>query len=190
MAAAAISFASVLGVASANADPNCMAITAPALEIGAVDCGQVWPQLQASRQFPDVFAGAGKMLPICYAATGPASATIGNTPVTIVSTLSGWTTDFVPILFGGSDNLGTVVTQLTIADLYGRALGKLFTRDTIDLSQIFTTGTAPEQDVIVGGAGPLQNAKGTYRIASAPEDQNATKVKLSNLAGIVCIDGQ
>jgi hypothetical protein len=167
------------------AEPNCMRITAQTLEIQATDCSQVWPQLQASRQFPDVFAGAGKMLPLCYVSTGSASAAIGNTTVTITSTLSGWTSDFFPILFpGGTDNLGTVVTQLTIADLRGNSVGKLFTRDTIDLSQI-ASGTASEEDVIVGGTGPLQNAKGTYRIASVPEDQQASKVLLTNLSGVV-----
>jgi hypothetical protein len=168
-----------------------MAITAPVLEIAAVDCtsAQVWSQLQASRHFPDVFAGSGKMTAVCYVSTGPAAAFIGNTQVTIASSVSGWTTDFSPALFGGTDNLGTVVTQLTIADFRGNSLGKLFTRDTIDLSQIFTTGTASEEDVVVGGAGSLQGASGTYRVASVPEDPYAAKVKLTNLAGVLCIDG-
>ena len=74
----------------------------------AVDCNQsgVWSQLQASGQFPDVFAGSGKKTNLCYVATGPAPATIGGDPVTIASSISGWTTDFTPGLFGGPDNLG------------------------------------------------------------------------------------
>ena len=191
IAAMTLAVGIVLSAIPANADPNCMAITAPVLEIAATDCDQVWPQLQATRQFPDVFAGAGKKLGLCYVSTGPAPASIGNNPVTIASSVSGWTSDFFPVLFPqGTDNLATVVTQLTIADLRGNSLGKLFTRDTIDLSQIFTTGTASEEDVIVGGTGPLQNAKGTYRVASVPEDPFAAKVKLTNLSGVVCIDGQ
>jgi hypothetical protein len=190
IAASAAALTVTLGAISAMAEPNCMAITAPKLEIAVVSCAQVSPELQASRQFPDVFAGVGKLLGLCYVSTGPAPATIGNTPVTITSTVSAWTSDFFPILFpGGTDNLGTVVTQLTIADLRGNSVGKLFTRDTIDLSQI-ASGTASEEDVIVGGTGPLQNAKGTYRIASVPEDQQASKVLLTNLSGVVCIDGQ
>lgn len=190
IAAAATALAATLGTIPAMAEPNCMAITAQTLEIQATDCSQVWPQLQASRQFPDVFAGAGKMAGLCYVSTGPATAYIGGTAVTITSTLSGWTTDFRSPLLGGNDNLGTVVTQLTIADFRGNSVGKLFTRDTIDLSQIFTTGTASEEDVIVGGTGPLEHAKGTYRVASVPEDQQASKVLLTNLSGVVCIDGQ
>jgi hypothetical protein len=106
-------------------------------------------------------------------------------PVTIMSTLSGWTTDFVPALFGGQDNLGTVVTQLTIVDQTGNYTGKLFTRDTIDLSQITTTGSAAEQDVIVGGTKNFNGAKGTYRVDSAP-NQDASMVILTNLHGTLC----
>jgi hypothetical protein len=62
----------------------------------------------------------------------------------------------------GQDNLGTVVTQLTIADQSGNYTGKLFTRDTIDLSEITTTGSASEEDVIVGGTNNFGGAKGTY----------------------------
>ena len=185
----AIAIAAFTVPASANADnPACAAITAAQLEIMAVDCNQsgVWSQLQASGQFPDVFAGSGKKTNLCYVATGPAPATIGGDPVTIASSISGWTTDFTPGLFGGPDNLGTVVTQLTISGLNGQASANLFTRDTIDLSQIFTTGTASEEDVIVGGSGPLENAKGTYRVASVPEDPFASKVLLTNLAGVLC----
>src|SRR5437764_11805457 len=89
-----IVLATVLAAMPAKADPTCLPITAPVLEIAAVDCTTVWPQLQASRRFPDVFAGAGKMTQVCYASTGPAAASLGNTPVTIASSLSGWTTDF------------------------------------------------------------------------------------------------
>lgn len=185
-----IALATAVSTASAGAEPNCSPIAAKSLEIQVASCNDVLPELQGSRQFPDVFAGSGKALNLCYVSTAPVKATIGNTPVRIASSLSAWTTDFIPVLFGGTDNLGTVVTQLTIADLRGNSLGKLFTRDTIDLSQIFTTGTASEEDVIVGGTGPLQNAKGTYRVASVPEDQNATKVLLTDLSGVVCIDGQ
>jgi len=191
IAGAVTAIATTLAGVPAMAEPNCMPITAPKLEIAVVNCEQVSPELQASRQFPDAFVGAGKLLGLCYVSTGPTPATIGNTPVTITSTASAWTSDFFPILFpGGNDNLGTVVTQLTIADFRGNSVGKLFTRDTIDLSQIFTTGTASEEDVIVGGTGPLQNAKGTYRVASVPKDPGATVVALTNLSGVVCIDGQ
>jgi hypothetical protein len=192
LAPALAALAATIASLPAHADPACAPITAAALEIGVVDCtqAQVWSQLQASRQFPDVFAGTGKMTKICYKATGPAPAFIGKTQVTIAASASGWTTDFTPVLFGGTDNLGTVVTELTITDQRGRPIGNLFTRDTIDLSQIFTTGTSAEEDVIVGGAAVLHHAKGTYRVVSTPEDANATKVKLTNLAGVVCLNGE
>lgn len=186
IALAAVGCGAWLGLDAARANANCAAIAAPTLEIAAVDCTAVWPQLQASGAFPDVFAGSGKTTNLCYASTGPASATLGDQPVTIESTHSGWTTDFTPVLFGGTDNLGTVVTQWTLTDLRGRSQAKLFTRDTIDLSQI-ASGSAPEEDVIVGGSAWLKTAKGTYRIASAPEDAQASKVKLTNLTGVLCL---
>jgi len=91
----------------------------------------------------------------------------------------------VPVLLGGPDNLGTVVTQLTIAGLHGNSRANLYTRDTIDLSQIMS-GHAPEEDVIVGGSAYLTNASGTYRIASQPENAQASKVLLTNLSGVIC----
>jgi hypothetical protein len=100
--------------------------------------------------------------------------------------LSGWTTDFVPELFGGQDKLATVVTQLAIMGQPEDYTGKLFTRDTIDLSQIETTGVAPEEDVIVGGSDDLSGAKGTYRVDAMPSDRYATSVSLTNLHGILC----
>ena len=172
-----------------HADTICYPITVPTLEIGVVDCAkaQVWVQLEASRMFPDVFAGSGKMTNVCYAAAGPAPAMICNTPVTITSSLSGWTTDFTPVLIGGKDNLGTVVTRLTISVPLQSSPAEIFTRDTIDFSQIATTGIAPEEDVIVGGTGWLRHAKGTWRVAGASEDPQGMKVKLTNLAGLLCL---
>jgi hypothetical protein len=133
-----------LGTLATYANATCNTITAPTITLKAVDCTQekVWTTLQASGQFPDVFFPPGKTTSICYASFGPVPASIGQHQVTIASTLSGFTTDFVPTLFGGQDNLGTVVTQLTIVDPSGNDTGKLFTRDTIDFSQITTTGTA------------------------------------------------
>jgi hypothetical protein len=181
--------AGLLTMGAAHADPVCQTITAPALEIAAVDCAQqkVWIELQRSRRFPDVFSGSGKMTNLCYASTGPVTATIGKTKVVIAATLSGWTTDFQPTLLGGTDNLGTVITEISIANLPGHASAQLFTRDTIDLSQITTSGTAPEEDVIIGGSNTLEGAKGTYRVASAPEDPQATKVELTNLNSVICV---
>ena len=183
-------YGAMVSLGPARADSACMMITAPVLEIAAVDCTQakVWSQLQESGRFPDVFAGSGKMTNLCYVLTAPVPAFIGDSQVTIASILSGWTTDFDPVLLGGTDNLGTVVTQLTIADIHGRALGRIFTRDTIDLSQIFTTGTASEEDVIVGGSAVLEGAKGTYRATDTPEDPHAAKVKLTNLSGLICFN--
>jgi hypothetical protein len=176
-----------LGTLPLLAHATCNTITAPTLTLVAVDCtlGKVWTTLQASGQFPDVFFPPGKTMPICYASSSPASASIGQHQVTITSTLSGWTTDLVPTLFGGQDNLGTVVTQLTVTDQTGNYTGKLFTRDTIDLSKITTTGSAAEQDVIVGGTNNFGGAKGTYRVDSAA-NQDASMVILTNLHGILC----
>ena len=190
LGAAAATFGVVLALppVTAGADPFCTAINAPALQIAEVECKQVLPKLQASGMFPDVFAGAGKALGLCYASTGPAAASIGNFPVTIASTLSAWSHDFVPVLFGGTDNLGTVVTELTITDVRGRFPAQLFTRDTIDLSQILTTGTASEEDVIVGGSEYLFAAKGTYRLASAPANPPSVAViNLTGLTGVICL---
>lgn len=188
-AAAIIALAAIWVPQPAMAGSNCMPITAPVLEIAAVDCAQVWAQLQASGQFPDVFSGSGKKTNLCYASTGPVAATIAGAPVMIKSTVSGWTTDFTPFLLRGGDNLGTVVTALTIADVNGNSLAQIFTRDTIDLSQIFTTGTASEEDVIVGGTAYFTGAQGTYRVGSVPEDQQASKVRLINLSGELCLNG-
>jgi hypothetical protein len=186
-----VSFVAMLGLSlgtiSLHANATCNTITAPTLTLVSVDCtvSKAWTALQASGQFPDVFFSQGKTMPICYVSSGPASASIGQHPVTITSTLSGWTTDFVPALFGGQDNLGTVVTQLTIVDQTGNYTGKLFTRDTIDLSQITTTGSAAEQDVIVGGTKNFNGAKGTYRVDSAA-NQDASMAILTNLHGTLC----
>ena len=177
----------LLGTLPLLAHATCNTITAPTLTLVTVNCsiGKVWTTLQASGQFPDVFFPPGKTTTICYASSGPASASIGQHQITITSTLSGWTTDFVPALFGGEDNLGTVVTQLTIADQTGNYTGKLYTRDTIDLSQITTTGSAAEQDVIVGGNNNFGGVKGTYRVESAA-NQDASIVILTNLHGVLC----
>jgi hypothetical protein len=174
-----------------HAKATCDTITAPTLTLERVDCTQarVWKTLQASGQFPDVFFPPGKTLPICYASSAPVSALIGQRPVTIASLLSGFTTDFVPTLFGGQDRLGTGVTQLTIVDPSGNDTGKLFTRDTIDFSQTLTTGAAAEEDVIVGGTGTFAGAKGTYRVDSTA-NPDATIVILTNLNGILCSNNQ
>ena len=66
---------------------------------------------------------------------------------------------------------------------------QFFTRDSIDLSHIFTTGTASEEDVIVGGTAYFTGAQGTYRLGSVPEDQAASKVRLTNLSGLICLNG-
>jgi hypothetical protein len=99
--------------------------------------------------------------------------------------MSAFTTDFFPTIFGGTDNLATVVTQLTFNDPSGNYTGKLFTRDTIDTTQVATTGAATEEDVIVGGTNNLGGAKGTYRVDSAA-NQGATIVMLTNLHGVLC----
>jgi hypothetical protein len=178
-----------LGTLPSLAHATCNTITAPTLTLVAVDCtlGKVWTTLQASGQFPDVFYPPGKTMPICYASAAPATASIGQHQITITSTLSGWTSDFVPTLFGGQDNLGTVVTQLTIVDQTGNYTGKLYTRDTIDLSQITATGSAAEEDVIVGGTNNFGSAKGTYRVESAA-NQDASMVILTDLHGILCMN--
>lgn len=178
-------FAAIFGLVAAHADAACLTITAPVLEIGAVDCSTVWPKLQAVGQFANVFAPPGKTTSVCYASTGPAYAAIGKRQFSLTS-ISGWTTDFVPFLLGGKDNLGTVVTQVTMTGADGIAIGSYFTRDTIDLSQIATTGTSAEEDVIVGGTGLLFGTSGTYRVAATPEDPQASKVLLTNLNGLVC----
>ena len=187
-----VSLIGVLGLSlvghRAQADTTCNTFTAPSLTLVSVNCEQakVWTILRASGRFPDVFFPPGKTTPICYASLGPASALIGQHRVTITSSLSGWTTDFVPELFGGQDKLATVVTQLAIMGQPEDYTGKLFTRDTIDLSQIETTGVAPEEDVIVGGSDDLSGAKGTYRVDAMPSDRYATSVSLTNLHGILC----
>jgi hypothetical protein len=167
----------------------CVPITAQSLEITAVDCGTVWPALQATGAFPDVFAGSGTETNLCYKSTGPAAATIGGVPVTITSVISGWTTDYVPFTFGGTSDLGTAVTKVVIAGPRGYPLGQLFTRDTIDFGQLATTGSAYEEDVIVGGAPGPVNPKGTYRLQATPEDATASTVALSNLSGELCVSG-
>jgi hypothetical protein len=93
VATALIALVAMASSLPAHASTACLSLTAPALEIQAVDCQQsgVWSQLRASQQFPDVFAGAGKMTNICYMSTGPAAALLGNAKVTIVP-MAGLTT--------------------------------------------------------------------------------------------------
>ncbi len=181
----AAGFAALVGLVAPQADASCVKITAPMLELGVVDCATVLPKLQATGQFPDVFAPPGKAAGLCYATTAPAPAVIGKRQVSL-SGMSAWTTDFVPFLLGGTDNLGTVVTQIAVTGTDGNAVGNYYTRDTIDLSQLVATDNAPEEDVIVGGTSIFVGVSGTYRVASAPEDQQASKVLLTNLNGLVC----
>jgi hypothetical protein len=181
----AAGFAAIIGLAAPHAEAACLTITAPLLEIGAVDCATVWTKLQAAGQFADVFAPPGKTTGVCYASTGPANAVIGKGQVSLTS-ISGWTTDIMPFILGGKDNLGTVVTQVTVTGADGIAIGSYFTRDTIDLSQIAKTGTSAEEDVIVGGTGFLFGTGGTYRVTGTPEDPRASKVLLTSLDGLVC----
>jgi len=181
----AAAFAAIFGLAPAHTDAACLTITAPVLEIGAVDCATVWPKLQAVGQFADAFAPPGKAIGVCYASTGPANAVIGKRQVSLTS-ISGWTTDIVPFILGGKDNLGTVVTEVTVTGADGIGTGSYFTRDTIDLSRIAATGTSAEEDVIVGGTGLLFSTSGTYRVTGTPEDPQASKVLLTNLNGLLC----
>lgn len=184
--AAIAGLALLASMAPAGAGQVCTSINAAQLEITIADCAGVYSQLQASGMFPDVFSVPGKTaLYLCYVATKPVVAQIGDKTVTIVSSASAWTTDFLPILFqNGTDYLGTVVTQLTIAGLHGNSQQNIYTRDTIDLSQI-ATGHAPEQDVIVGGTGYFNGATGSYRIDSAPKN-GIDVVDLTNLSGTIC----
>src|ERR1700730_17861401 len=94
----------LLSLGPVCADSACVTITAPVLEIAAVDCtkARVWSQLRESGRFPDVFSESGKMTNLCYVQTAPVPAFIGDSQVTIASILSGWTTDFNPILLGGT----------------------------------------------------------------------------------------
>jgi hypothetical protein len=181
----AAGFAAIIGLVAPHADAACLTITAPVLEIGAVDCATVWPKLQAVGQFADVFAPPGKTTGVCYVSTGPANALIGKRQVSLTS-ISGWTSDFVPFILGGKDYLGTVVTRVMVTGADGIAIGSYFTRDTIDLSQIATTGTSAEEDLIVGGTGLIFSASGTYRVTGTPEDPQASKVLLTNLNGLAC----
>jgi hypothetical protein len=174
-----------------HATASCLTFMSPASELIKVDCNQanVLSTLQASREFPDVFTPPGKVPtpPLCYASTNPALATLGRAQVTF-TVLSGWTNDFRPFLLGGTDQLGTTVSQLTFFDARGNFIGYLYSRENIDFSQIKTTGKAPEESVIVGGTSILTGVRGTIQVVSAPEDQKATKVQLTELNGFVCSD--
>jgi hypothetical protein len=171
----------------ANGTCNTITTSASVLTLVAVDCAEanVWTTLKASGQFPDVFFSNGKTTDFCYKLSQPATASIGQHNVTISAGLSTFTTDFFPKIFGGTDDLATVVTQLTFNDPSGNYTGKLFTRDTIDTTRVAIDGSATEEDVIVGGTNNFGGAKGTYRLNSSA-NADASVVMLTSLNGIVC----
>ncbi len=143
----------------------------------------------ASSQFPDVFQYNKTVAGFCFVSTGTIPVSIGGKPF-YLTTVSAWTNEFLPAFPPGAplgtDNLGTVVSQVTVYNAYNRAVGNIFTRDTIDLSRIIAgTGyTSSEQDVIVGGSGIFQNVQGAYRIDSGLDPSGA--VDLTNITGSIC----
>jgi hypothetical protein len=140
-----------------------------------------------SGQFPDV-----SFLDICYVSDPirPISLNIGNLPVTIKS-ISMWTNNFdtfgVPLLFkDGTSNVATVATQLTITERNGRSVGKLFTKDIINLSPLLNTppGPTPEDNIIIGGTNLLATAKGTLKLSSSLNPNGS--VGIISITGKIC----
>ena len=179
-------------------------LTAPGL-LSPQDChtSGVLAALQSSGQYPDVFAAAAPKyifpdLPTgvpntsCYTSQGSFAATIDGNPVT-VTTLSAWTNDTKPVIFYPysaeyTDNLGAVITQLSIFDATGKKFyGMIYSRDVVDLSK-FSSGSSIEQDTIVGGTKNFAGARGTFRIESNNIPTYFPTVPIDVLKGTICTD--
>ncbi|MDD5034061.1 MAG: hypothetical protein PHE55_04820 [Methylococcaceae bacterium] len=181
--------------------PNCQTFTTNANPSGAIgqlipgDCTSIWDTLKASSRFPDTFQ-YNKTLPgFCFVSANPIPAILNGNPVNLTA-LSAWTNDFLPAFPPGPsslghDNLATAVTQVTVYDaqntLLGiQTLGKLYTRDSIDLSPvIFGVGYGvSEQDTIVGGSGAFLGARGGYRIDAFLDVSGS--VNITRINGSIC----
>ena len=177
-------------------------LTAPG-SLSQQDCyaSGVLTALQNSGQYPDVFASVPpkyifpnlpSFIPntACFVSHGSLSATIDGKPVSI-TTLSAWTNDTKPVIFytpystDYTDNIGAVITQISVFDAKGRFKGNIYSRDVVDLSH-FSSGTSIEQDTVVGGSKELVGAKGTFRIESTGIPQVPTSVPINVLKGTLC----
>jgi hypothetical protein len=152
-------------------------------EVTQVDCSAVVTTLSASKQFPDILAGAHpKTLGLCFASNGAIPITIGDQTVNI-STVSAWTNQFLPLPLGG-DTLAGVITAWTVTDFYSKKmLGHIFTRDTLDIVH------STEQDIVIGGSNKYDGAKGALRLDSESIIVNgvATGAQINAISGEICL---
>jgi hypothetical protein len=147
--------------------------------------------LNLSNKFPDVtYLNVNNTNPgfvgVCYVSNGPINNILwGNKVLTIQQTVSAWTdssdTFGLPYLFGGQGQIGTVATQWTVSDSQGNNLGKIYTRDTINII------TGHEDDIIIAGTNVFADAKGTIKLSSVP---NGANINIYAISGEVCIPNQ
>lgn len=184
---------SLIAASSAQAADNCLKIGnpeapfTPGLITAVTDnCLSAAKTLAASGKFPDIFPAlvAPKLWGLCYVSTSDIPARLGKNPVSI-STVSAWTTEFYPMLIpGGTDNLGSVITQWVVKDSGNKVLGNIYTHDTVDLSYN-SSGIASELNVIIAGTGKLTGAKGAVRVSSKPI--SPSDVEIESVSGTLCL---
>jgi hypothetical protein len=117
---------------------------------------------------------------LCYQSVGVITAYIGSTAVNI-STTSVWTNEFNPILLGGPDHLGAVITQwkVSLQKKPNTTIGSFYTHDTVNLD------FGNELDVITSGTGNFFASNGAITLSSTPI--NATELKINALSGEICL---
>jgi hypothetical protein len=189
------------GSSLANATDVCLNINGNAGQLMFGDCISVWNTLSTSGKFPTIFSKQPPALHpgLCFV-TGPGGipATLGSTTVS-VSAASAWTTEFSPYLppfVNGPDNLGSVISKLTIKDVNrNRILGDIYTVDSVDTSafnpsvfdpSVDSTIDLNEQDVVISGNNKLAGAKGSVRINSSL-DLTTGLVTVTEIKGRLCI---
>jgi hypothetical protein len=183
-----------------NAAPVCKTLSG--LKSGAqlvpqASCAALISEFVASNKFPDVNynlpISATQTIQLCYLSNGSFNLQWGTTPIT-VQTVSIWTdssavfgTPFILDQFGanGAGTIGTVATRWTVTDANGN-VGKIYTRDTVNLAPAEVGAATPEIDVLVGGEGFLGGAKGSIQLSSLLEANG--EVLVETLSGKVCID--
>lgn len=187
----ATAFISLFAFNSAQAAPVCKDFTGyqqASASLIAVSCTSpnysVLAKLSANKRFPGVeFLGYDGS---CYVSDETQTINVlwGSKPITI-KTVSAWTKDFntfdLPYIFGGTGTVGTVATQMTVFNNYGKYIGQIYTSDTINLVK----NGAPEVDVVTSGSGYFDGARGSIKITSSP---GSNGIVIESIEGTLCVN--
>lgn len=199
-------FASLMLFSSVNASDSCVKLTSITDETGRVgtlqrldDCTAIWNYLKEGR-FPTVFGSQGssnvKLYPgACYLSDpeNPVLATLemssGKKQFVTITSQSAITTEFAPVLLGGTDTIGNAITRFKITGANQRELGTVDVVDVIgfdisELDQGIIRST--ELNTPVNGDKKLKGVTGSIKIQSVLDLTQPDTVTLTKISGELC----